>query len=144
MKLRLQTDYALRTLMYLGFVDRKAKAEEIAGVFDISKDHLVKVIQQLVRSGLVRTTPGRGGGVELTRDPGDIRVKEVVEEMEGRHGILDCVPQPEVCPLEPGCRLRRLLITAEDAFYDALADTTIGDLCRRGQRGGLKNLEIST
>lgn len=126
--------------MYLGYTGKKAKAEEIANVFNISKDHLVKVIQQLARAGFVRTTVGRNGGVELTRDASAIYVREVVEEIEGRRGVLDCVPNPEVCPLEPGCQLRKLFMKAEDAFYDALSEATIGDLCRRGQRGGLKNL----
>ena len=143
MKLRLQTDYALRTLMYLGFVGRKAKAEEVAAAFNISKDHLVKVIQQLTRSGWVRTSAGRGGGVELASDPDAIFVKEVIEQMEGRHGVLDCVKQTDVCPLEPGGRLRKLLIQAEDMFYDTLAEVTIADLCHRRQKGGLTNLHVS-
>ena len=143
MRLRLQTDYALRVLMYLGFVQRKSKADEIAGVFDISKDHLVKVIQQLARLGLVETYAGRGGGLVLAKPPGDIVVKDVIESMEGRGEILDCVPQPESCPLEPGCRLRSLLIQAEEAFYGTLAEVTIADLCKRNQRGGLKNLNVN-
>ena len=142
MKLRLQTDYALRTLMYLGFVNRKAKADEVARVFGVSKDHLVKVIQHLVRRGLVRTSAGRGGGVELAVAANAILVRDVIEEMEGQRGVLDCVPQPDVCPLEPGCRLRRLLVTAEDAFYAALGNVTIADLCRQPSKGGLTNLAI--
>lgn len=143
MKLRLQTDYALRILMYLGFTGRKATAEEIADAFDVSKDHLVKVIQQLVRDGYVQTLAGRSGGVQLARSPVEITVREVVERFEGRTGVLDCVGQPSVCPLEPGCQLRRLLIRAEAAFYDSLAQVKIADLCHRRQKGGLSNLQLA-
>ena len=142
MKIRLQTDYALRTLMYLGFVNRRASAEEIATVFNVSKDHLIKVVQQLARAGFVRTSAGRNGGVELARDPATLVVKDVVEEMEGRTGVIDCITQMDICPLEPGCKLRKLLMKAEDAFYESLGTATISDLCKRGQRGGLTNLEI--
>lgn len=144
MKLRIQTDYALRTLMYLGYTGEPATAEAIADRFVISKDHLVKVIQQLARHGYVKTTPGRGGGVRLARPAEEINVREVVERIEGQNCVLECVRRPETCPLEPGCRLRRLLMRAEEAFYETLAGTTIAELCNRRQRGGLKNLELKT
>ena len=83
MKLRLQTDYALRTLILLGHAKRKMTAKEIADTFLISRDHLVKVIQQLSRLGYVRALPGRSGGVVLTRDASDILVRDVIEAMEG-------------------------------------------------------------
>ena len=143
MKLRLQTDYGLRALMFLGFVRRKSRADEIADSFGISKDHLVKVIQLLTRAGFVRTSSGRHGGVALAKDPDEILIRDVIEALEGRNGVLDCVPDPEICPLEPGCKLRRLLMQAEDAFYDSLSNTTIADLCQRGQRGGLANLNLT-
>ena len=140
MKLRLQTDYALRTLMYLGFAERKATAEEIATLFNISKDHLVKIIQQLAKAGYVNTSPGRSGGVVLARDSAEIMVREVVELVEGRSRVLECVDDPSICPLEPGCRLRKLLIKAESAFYETLGDVSIADLCLDNQPGGLHNL----
>ena len=140
MKLRLQTDYALRSLIFLGFAKRKATAEEIASLFNISKDHLVKIIQQLAKAGYVNTMPGRSGGVILARDPADIMVKEVVELVEGRARVLECLDDPSVCPLEPGCRLRTLLIKAEAAFYETLGDVSIADLCVDKQPGNLYNL----
>ena len=143
MKLRLQTDYSLRALIYLGESGRKANAEEIATAFDISKDHLVKVLQQLANFGFVRTYPGRGGGVALSKDPREISVKEVVEAMEGRVRVLECIQDPSSCPMEPGCHLRKLLMNAEEAFYEALGPTTIADLYRGRRKGGLVNLTIN-
>ena len=99
MKLRIQTDYALRTLILLGCEDRKMTAKEIADAFLISKDHLVKVIQQLSRLGYLRAIPGRNGGVVLAKDASRILVRQVVEEMEGRAGILSCVADPSFCLL---------------------------------------------
>jgi len=143
MKLRVQTDYALRTLMYLAYTDRTASARQIADHFAISKDHLTKVIQLLARHGYVRTTPGRGGGVSLRRAADRIVVREVVERFEGRNEVLDCVATPEVCPLEPGCRLRGLLIRAEAAFFETLSDTTVADLTANQRRGGMANLPLT-
>ena len=142
MKLRLQTDYALRILLYLTFVERRTTADEVAQAFDISRDHLVKVVQELAKRGYLRTRAGRGGGFELSVEPDAVTVRDVVEDIEGRPGVLDCVPSPEICPMEPGCGLRGLLMEAEEAFYATLASRTLSDLARGGRRrGGLYNLE---
>ena len=142
MKLRIQTDYALRTLILLGHENRKMTATQIADAFLISKDHLVKVIQQLSRLGYVRALPGRNGGVLLTRDASEIYVREVIKAMEGATGVLACVQDSSFCPMEPGCRLRHVLMDAEAAFYDALKTISIADLFRGRKRGGLVNLNI--
>ena len=142
MKLRIQTDYALRTLILLGCEDRKMTAKEIADAFLISKDHLVKVIQQLSRLGYLRAIPGRNGGAVLAKDASRILVRQVVEEMEGRAGILSCVADPSFCPMEPGCHLRRVLMDAEAAFYAAMGTVTGADLFHGRNKGGVLNLEM--
>ena len=143
MHLKLQTDYALRVLLYLGRTNRSAPVAEIAEAFDVSHDHLVKVVQQLSREGWVVTRGGRGGGVSLAVDPSTLTVADIVEAFEGRDKVLECVLEPDTCVLEPGCSLRRLLMSAEDAFFDVLAGRTIAELCRpRGRTGGLANLSL--
>ena len=143
MKLRLQTDYGLRALLFLAFVERRATVDEMAASYRISRDHLIKAVQQLATHGFVKTHPGRGGGVSLARDATEMTVGDVVASLEGRRGVLECVESPEVCPVEPGCRLRRVLMDAETAFYDVLAAQTLADLAsQRRPTGGMYNLPI--
>ena len=62
MRLTRFTDYALRTLIYVGAHEpRQSSIAEIARAYAISETHLVKVVHQLGRLGLIRTTRGRGG-----------------------------------------------------------------------------------
>src|SRR5437762_768576 len=110
MNLKVHTDYALRTLLYLAHRQQQASVDEIARAYEISKDHLFKVVQQLVRFGYITSKPGRNGGVKLRRDAAEIRVDRVVADFEGRHGVLECVENTGVCGLEPGCALRVQLI----------------------------------
>ncbi len=134
MKLRLQTDYALRVLIYLaraGTTDGAetlVRVDSMAEAYDISREHLVKVVQALSRHGYTATRSGRGGGVRLAMAPEDIDAAAVVGDFEGRNGVLECVVEPTVCVLEPGCRLRRKLMAAEAAFYAVLEGTTLADL----------------
>lgn len=148
MQLRLKTDFALRVLLYLAHRERTTgerlpvRVEAVANAYDISKEHLVKVVQQLATHGWVVTKAGRGGGLQLAVEPGTIEVVDVIEAFEERRGVLECVETPRACILEPGCGLRRLLMRAEDAFYDSLAGVTVADLVG-GRRGGVHNLPLS-
>ena len=145
MNLKVQTDYALRVLLYLAHKGEQASVEEIATSYGISKDHLFKVVQQLGRLGYVASRAGRTGGVKLKKRPETIRIDEVVGQFEGRNGVLACIDDPTVCRLEPGCVLRNLLIKAEDAFYSTLRQLTLAEVIRPNdvhQSGGVYNLTI--
>ncbi len=146
MNLKTQTDYALRTLIYLAYKDEQTPVEEVANAYKISKDHLVKVVQLLVRLGYVQSRSGRNGGMKLAKDPVAINVGTVIGEIEGRNGVLPCVTDETYCNLEPGCALRSALIKAEEAFYQTLNKMTIGDLVRANVAkgsGGIYNLTVN-
>ena len=147
MNLRLQTDYALRVLLYLTQAGEQASVERMANEYRVSRDHLLKVVQLLSRLGYVALRGGRGGGVRLAKDPADINVGTVVAEVEGRNGVLNCIHDPNACVLEPGCVLRNLVIKAENAFFDTLGQMTIADVVNanvHARKGGLYNLNVKT
>ena len=137
MNLKVQTDFALRTLLLLAHTGRQMAVDEIAVAYDISKEHLFKVIQQLSRLGYVRSKAGRNGGVQLAQEPSRIRVDQVVAQFEGRNGVLACVTDQTACRMEPGCVLRTALMDAEEAFYATLAKLTIADVVAASQPGAV-------
>ena len=70
MQITSYTDYALRVLIYLASSpDRQATITEISDFYNISRNHLVKVVHQLGSKGFVKTTRGKGGGFSLQRPP---------------------------------------------------------------------------
>jgi len=145
MNLRTQTDYAMRVLLYLAYKPEQTPVEAIADAYGVSKDHLVKVVQQLVRLGYVRSQAGRFGGVRLGRRAEEIAVSQVIADFEGRNGVLPCVGDPAVCVLEPGCVLRNLLMKAETAFYGTFDGVTLADLIKGNvaqRNGGVYNLTV--
>lgn len=78
-------------------------ATEIAARFHASRHHLVKVLQQLVRAGVVESVRGAAGGHRLTRDPREITLADIVEVFEGprQHGRLCLLMDPEAEPGDP-------------------------------------------
>jgi Rrf2 family nitric oxide-sensitive transcriptional repressor len=140
MRLSLYTDYALRTLLFLASHPGRGSIAKVAEFFRISKDHVAKVVQALARLGYVRSIRGIGGGIELLKKPKDIRVGQVVLDFEGSMNLLECVSVPNVCTIQPTCRLRGVLAHAEKLQMDYLHSVKLSDLVPAG--GGL--LEIGT
>ena len=123
------TDYALRVLIHLGAnAGRLVTIAEIAERYEISRSHLIKVVNQLVREGFVDGLRGKGGGLRLARDAAQIRVGEVVRRMERAMDLVECFNADSRCLLDPACRLKGALANALSAFLGALDDVTLADL----------------
>jgi Rrf2 family nitric oxide-sensitive transcriptional repressor len=129
-RLALQTDYALRTLIYLAGRPGRATVEQVASFYAISVHHVAKVVNQLARRGYVRSIRGVGGGLELAREPGAIRLGDVVQDFEGPLHLLECVATENVCVIQPACKLRRVLAEAERAQLDCLNAYRLSDVVR--------------
>lgn len=125
MRLALQTDYALRTLMYLAAQETRATVDEVAGLFGISRAHVAKVVNQLSRLGFIRSIRGVGGGIELTRSPADIAVGAVIMAFEGNMQLLDCTGSDGVCVIESFCKLKAVLSEAERIQIEYLNSVTL-------------------
>jgi Rrf2 family nitric oxide-sensitive transcriptional repressor len=120
MRLSLHTDYALRTLLLLAVRPGRASVAQVADFYRISKDHVAKVVQSLARLGYVRSIRGVGGGIELAKKPGEIRIGHVIRDCEGSMHLLDCVAVENICVIQPGCKLRGVLAHAEKLQMDYL------------------------
>jgi Rrf2 family nitric oxide-sensitive transcriptional repressor len=132
MRLALHTDYALRTLLYLAGNPGRANAAQVAEFYRISKDHVAKVVQTLVRQGYVRSIRGIGGGIELAKRPEEIRVGQVIQGCEGNMHLLDCVGIENVCVIQPGCRLKSVLAKAERIQLEYLQSVKLSELLTPG------------
>ena len=135
MRLTRYTDYAMRVLLHLAARDDGlASIGEIARLYDISQNHLMKVVQDLGKAGFVRTVRGRGGGIALAMPADRIVVGQVVRHTEDGFQLVDCT----ACVIAPACTLPRVLNEATAAFIAVLDKYTVADLMdRRHQMRGL-------
>ncbi len=133
MRLTLWTDYALRTLIYLGAgAGRLSTIAEIADSFAVSKTHLMKVVNRLGRQGYVDAVRGKGGGIRLARAPAEIGVGAVVRATEEDLAVMGCLATTGFCRIEGCCVLRRALREATLAFLQVLDGYTLADLLAPG------------
>lgn len=141
MELTHLTDYALRVLMYAGVHDqRRVTMREIATAYDISLEHLRKVVHQLAALGYIETSRGRGGGLWLAQAPERIGLGAIVHAFERSMEIVDCDRQP--CALRGDCALKGAFEDARDAFMQRLNAYTLEDLIANARtRDRLHRLE---
>jgi Rrf2 family nitric oxide-sensitive transcriptional repressor len=136
MQLTRYTDYAIRVLLHVGARDEGSLSSisEIATVYDISKSHLMKVVQDLGQAGFLATVRGRNGGLRLGRAPDEISIGAIVRHTEQGFDLVDC----SACVIAPACGLPNILSEATRAFLDVLDRYTLADvLSRRADLRGL-------
>jgi Rrf2 family nitric oxide-sensitive transcriptional repressor len=130
-------EYALRVVVMLARAPGEARsAEQLAQATRVPRRYVHKVLQALVRGGLVRSQPGPGGGYALVRSPEALSILEVVNAVEP-------IPRIQTCPLGlPShtslCPLHRELDDACAAVERAFARVTIAGLLE--QRPGVPPL----
>lgn len=133
MRLKTYTDYGLRVMLMLASEpDRLITIDEIAERYRISRNHLLKVVQQLSEDGYVRTVRGRNGGVRLGRPPEEINVGTLIRAMEGDFGLVECLGEGHcACVIERVCRARRVITQALDNFFSTLEGVTLAEISPR-------------
>ena len=129
MRLTSFTDYGLRALMRLASEpERIFTTDEIANEFDISRNHLTKVVRDLANAGFITTQRGAGGGFRLAQPADAISLGDVVRRLEARHALVECFREDGgACLLTPKCRLKRRLAAASKAFLDELDKSTLAE-----------------
>ena len=130
MRLTAFTDYGLRMLMRMASApERVYSTAELAEEFGLPRNHLIKIMQRLAKSGFVETRRGGGGGALMTRSPSEIRLGAVVRALEEGQALVECFgPCGGDCTITGHCRLKPRLRAAENAFLAELDHSTLADI----------------
>jgi len=107
---------------------------EIATALSVSETHLSKVLQRLVRGGLVTSVRGPKGGFALARDANKVAMIEVYEMIEGPLVPEKCFLGHDVCP-KGECMFGGLIETINTLAREHLERTTLGQFARDKERG---------
>ena len=103
--------------------------QKMASAYDISKNHLMKIVHQLGQEGFIETVRGRGGGLKLGSSPERLKLGDIVRQTEPHFHVAECFhPPTNRCPISPACGLASVLAEARDAFLAVLDRYTLADL----------------
>ncbi len=126
------TDYGLRALIYMASLPegKMTSISEVTHVYGVSRNHMVKIINQLSRAGFVTAVRGKNGGIRLGRPAHTIRVGDVVRELEPL-SLVNC--NSAFCHITLACRLKQALALAVQSFLTELDRHTLADLVDQNQ-----------
>ncbi|MGL5044908.1 MAG: nitric oxide-sensing transcriptional repressor NsrR, partial [Plesiomonas sp.] len=115
MQLTSFTDYGLRALIYMALLPegKLTNISEVTQAYGVSRNHMVKIINQLSHMGVVEAVRGKNGGIRLGRPAAQICVGDVVRGLEPMQ-LVNC--SSEFCHITPACRLKQILADAAAAF----------------------------
>lgn len=138
------TDYSLRVLMYVALKgDEISTIGEIADSYGISKNHLMKVVQQLNAKGYLIALRGKNGGLRLNGPAANINIGNLVRDTEEDFALVECFSGNNSCNITPACHLKSVFKEALEAFFKALDQYTLADLVpKQNQPALIKLLDI--
>lgn len=135
------TDYSLRVLMYVALKGNEISTiGEVADSYDISKNHLMKVVHELHSKGYLIALRGKNGGLRLNGRAEDINIGSLVRDTEQNLALVACFPGGEGCIIAPACQLKTVFAEALEAFFKVLDQYTLADLLPKQQQSTLIKL----
>jgi Rrf2 family nitric oxide-sensitive transcriptional repressor len=135
------TDYSLRVLIYLATRENElATIQQIADSYDISRNHLMKVVHQLNKKGYIETVRGKKGGMRLRMEPTDINIGVLVRETEQDLSVVECLSGSNACRIPPVSGLKGMFSEAVGAFLKTLDQYTLADVIPAAHRAQLLRL----
>lgn len=129
MQLTQFTDYSLRALIYIALRKELCTINDIANAYSISSNHLLKIIHNLSKMGVIKTTRGKSGGITMAQNPSDINLGELVIKLEPNFDLVPCFNKEKAnCCIAPACKLKRILFDAKEGFLAVLKEYTLADI----------------
>ncbi len=130
--LRRNTDYALRAMVYLAkhWKERPASSRDIAAAECVSYDLTCKLLQNLAKNRLVKSTMGPKGGFELRRAPDKITVAQVIKSVQGPINLNRCLLGNYKCPRKADCPVYERLADLQKYIDEYFSRVTLADLIK--------------
>lgn len=123
-------EYALRAMIALARHPdgESVLAKDLAQTIGVTRPYLGKILGQLVRTGLLRSTRGRQGGFQLQKDPCGIPLIEVVEPFQQMSKYSDCILGRETCVDDIPCPLHAFWKDVRERFVSELETRTLAEV----------------
>ncbi len=126
-----ETDYAVRCILYLAQEhNRIASVTEVARPMHIPKSFLAKILQRLVRNGILESIRGAQGGFRLAMKPSEISLLSIMEAIQGPAVINVCAVDSKRCRMSSTCAVHPVWVEIRKEVETRLKKQTIAGLVR--------------
>lgn len=127
------TEYAIRTVIYLAQQPRNEVVlkKDICRTQGVTPAFLTKILQPLIKIGIVSSQRGVGGGFLLAKDPEQITLLDIFQAQEGDLKLNHCLIDSEFCARDVFCAAHEVWEEAQQELSNVLLRHSIADIVRR-------------
>jgi Rrf2 family protein len=129
-----RADLATRALLVLEARGERVKGARLAAELSASPGFLAQAMTPVVNRGWVRSEPGPSGGYALAVSLSDVSVLDVIEAVEGRTDVAQCVLEDRACSRGGHCALHVPWSRARTQLLEELATTPLASVDAKGRR----------
>jgi Rrf2 family protein len=135
MQITRASDYAVRVMIHLAGLPPGTTVRQavLSQATDVSGHFLSKVLQQLVRSGLIRSQRGSGGGFALAVPANGVSLLDVVEAIEGPVRLNQCIEEGPSCDRKSWCPAHQVWAEAQAAIVNVLGAASMASLASQAK-----------
>jgi len=125
-----KTKYGIQTTLYMALEKDKEtfSTQQISNELGISYSYLAKIVKELSESNILITVRGKGGGIQLAKEPEKIKLIDILYALEGEDYFETCILGKKVCSTNENCICTNTLRQVQHEIYTFLADSTLEDL----------------
>lgn len=128
------TEYTIKALKCLARGDCPTKhVSDIARCTGVPRAYLAKVLSTLSRAGLVQTKRGYQGGISLARGAEDISLLQIVEAIEGKHWLAECLLGLDDCGVHTDCPVHEFWARIRLEIIEQFRKTSLASLATCNQ-----------
>lgn len=133
MQLTRAADYGVRVMIHLASPEWRGRhsLSALAKVADAPESFLSKVLQSLVRAGLIESRRGQTGGFEISRRGIEATIRTVIEAVDGPVRLNLCLLEGRPCHRSSWCAAHPVWARAQEAMFAVLDATSIAELAGR-------------
>ena len=130
MHITLETDYAIRIVLYLAQTNKRVEAKNIAENTEVTLRFALKILRKLVAEKIVKSFKGTQGGYELNKKPEEITLASIIETVEGTYYLSRCLNPEQGCNREgkTSCKVQRVFFEISKMVQAELDKVTIAHL----------------
>jgi Rrf2 family protein len=130
LKLTKKADYGLMAMKHLAehAHEGSCSAKDVADAYSIPQEALAKILQRLVKAGLLQSQHGANGGYTLARAASQISAFEVIRAIDGPLFITSCITVRGECGQSGRCTIREPLRRVNESIEQVLRRITISQM----------------
>lgn len=130
MHITLETDYAIRIVLYLAKTNKRVEAKNISENTEVTLRFALKILRKLVAEGIVKSFKGTQGGYELNKKPEEITLASIIETVEGTYYLSRCLNPKQGCNRDgnSSCKVQRVFSEISKMVQTRLEQVTIAQL----------------